>query len=63
MQMFGENIGDEIGKEVKSLIDTAYIEAQNLLIEHRNKLDEIATALLEKEKINEEDFKKFFDEI
>jgi len=60
MQMFGENIGDKIGQEVKKLIDTAYNDAQILLKEHRDKLDAIAEALLQKEKINENDFKKFF---
>ena len=61
MQMFGENIGDKIGEEVKTLIDTAYRDAISLLQQHRDKLDMIAQALLEKEKINEEDFKKFFE--
>ncbi len=62
IQMFGENIGDKIGLEVKKIIDTAYNDAQTLLREHRDKLDLIANALLQKEKINEVDFKKFFEE-
>ena len=62
MQMFGENIGDKIGAEVKSLINTAYNDAIRLLQEHRDKLDLIAQTLLAKEKINEEDFKRFFEE-
>lgn len=62
MQMFGENIGDKIGEEVKKLIDIAYSDALSLLQQHRDKLDMIAQALLEKEKINEEDFKRFFEE-
>ncbi len=62
MQMFGENIGDKIGQEVKMLIDTAYNDAQTLLKQHRDKLDKIAETLLQKEKINEEDFKRFFNE-
>ncbi len=61
IQMFGENIGDKIGQEVKRLIDTAYNDAQTLLKEHRDKLDLIANALLEKEKVSEEEFKKFFE--
>ena len=62
MQLFGENIGDKIGAEVKALINTAYNDAITLLNEHRNKLDLIAQALLEKEKVNEEEFRKFFEE-
>lgn len=62
MQLFGENIGDKIGAEVKALINTAYNDAITLLNEHRNKLDLIAQALLEKEKVDEEEFQKFFEE-
>ena len=51
--IFGENIGDKIGQEVKNLIDIAYNDAQKLLIEHRDKLDIIAQTLLKQEKINE----------
>ena len=61
MQMFGENIGDKIGQEVKTLIDTAYNDAQTLLKEHRDKLDAIANVLLEKEKINEQEFNRIFE--
>ena len=62
MQMFGENIGDKIVEAVKKLIDIAYSDALSLLQQHRDKLDMIAQALLEKEKINEEDFQRFFEE-
>ena len=62
MQMFGENIGDKIGEEVKTLIDTAYNDAITLLKEHRDKLDKIAETLLQKEKINEQEFNKIFEE-
>ena len=61
MLVFGENIGDKIGTEVKALIDKAYTDAQNLLIEHRDKLDMIAQTLLQREKINEQEFRMIFD--
>ncbi len=62
MQMFGENIGDKIGEEVKTLIDTAYNDAITLLKEHRDKLDKIAETLLQKEKINEQEFNQIFEQ-
>lgn len=62
IQMFGKNIEDSVGQEVKKLIDTAYSDAQTILREHMDLLHQIAGALLEKEKITEEEFKKFFGE-
>ena len=61
IQMFGENIEDSVGQEVKKLIDTAYNDAQTILKQNMDKLHEIAGVLLEKEKITEQEFKKFFD--
>ena len=62
IQLFGENIGDKIGGEVKNIIDTAYSDAQKLLIEHRDKLELIAQTLLKQEKINQTQFETFFIE-
>ena len=62
IQMFGENIGDKIGLEVKQLIDEAYENAQKLLIAHRDKLDLIAQTLLRQEKVNEKEFARFFED-
>ena len=61
LEMFGDNIGDKIGKEVKVLIDNAYNAAQAILKEHYDKLEAIAEELLVKEKINSEEFEKFFN--
>ena len=62
INLFGDAIGDKIGEEVKKLIDEAYVSAQNLLNEHRDKLERIANALLEKEKVNESEFNEIFGE-
>ena len=62
MRLFGEEMEDAIGKEVKQLIDTAYNDAQTILKQNIDKLDKIAQALLKKEKINENEFKSFFEE-
>ena len=57
-------LGDDLYNNTVNaiLINTAYNDAITLLNEHRNKLDLIAQALLEKEKVNEEEFQKFFEE-
>ena len=61
LELFGENMKDVIGDEVKKIIDTAYRDAQTILRQNMDKLDQIASVLLEKEKINEEEFKRFFE--
>ena len=61
--MFGKEMGDKIGEEVKKLIDTAYNDAQTILRQHMDKLDSVAEELLANEKINEETFKRFFEEM
>jgi cell division protease FtsH len=63
LEMFGENMGDKIGKEVKELIDTAYNDAQTILREHYDKLEIIAQTLLKKEKIYSEEFNSFFEDL
>lgn len=60
MQLLGNNLEDEIGKEVKNILEDAYEKAQRLLVMHRDKLDAVAGVLLEKEVINEEEFEKIF---
>ena len=60
-QMFGDDMQDAIGKEVKKLIDTAYQNAQEILKQNIELLHAIATELIAKEKINEEEFNKFFN--
>lgn len=57
---FSDEIASEIDKEVKRLIDEAYKKAEELLKENRSKLDAVAQALLDKEKIDGEEFEKLF---
>ena len=59
-QMFGDDMQDAIGKEVKKLIDTAYRDAQEILKQNVETLHAIAKELMAKEKINEQEFNKFF---
>ena len=60
LQIFGENVIDEVGNQIKILIDNAYITAQKILAEHMDILDAVAQTLLEKEKITAEEFEEFF---
>ena len=61
IQLLGNNLEDEIGKEVKNILEDAYEKAQRLLIAHRDRLDAVAAKLLEKEVINEEEFEQVFE--
>ncbi len=60
LQVFGNNIEDIIGVEVKELIDTAYKRAQDLIMEHMDKLHAVAGKLLEKETITASEFEEIF---
>ena len=61
LELLGNDLEDEIGKEVRRIIDEAYVKAQELLLMHRDKLDAVANVLLEKEKINQEEFDRIFE--
>ena len=56
LQIFGEKVIDEVGNEIKLLIDNAYTTAQKILMENMDILDKVAQTLLEKEKITSEEF-------
>ena len=60
MQLFGEKLEDNIGNEIKMLIDEAYTKAQSILMEHKDKLDELAALLIKKEVVSEEELNKIF---
>lgn len=62
LQLLGDNMENEIGKEVRIILDNAYEKAKNILVLHRDKLDQVASVLLENEKINEEQFNEIFKE-
>lgn len=59
--IFGESIQDVIGVEVKTLIDTAYSDAQEILKANMDKLNTVANLLLQKETITAEEFDKIFE--
>ena len=55
-----EEISDEIDKEVKRIIDDCYTKAKDIIMQHENVLHSCAKLLLEKEKINREEFEALF---
>ena len=61
LQMLGEKFTDAIGAEIKILIDEAYTKAQNILINHMDKLNDVAECLMKQEIISEEEFNRFFE--
>ena len=61
-RILGKNIDDVIGAEVKRMIDIAYKRAQEIILAHMDKLQQVAERLLEKEIISAEEFDSFFIE-
>ena len=60
LELFGETVVNEVGNQMRILIENAYNTAIKILSEHRDILDKVANCLLEKEKITEEEFDSFF---
>lgn len=57
---YSEEVAASIDKEVKNIIETCYNKAKTLLSENINKLHKVAQALLEREKLDGEEFLEVF---
>ena len=57
---FSENVANKIDEEVKSIIDDCYKEAKRILNENMSVLEACAALLIEKERINREEFEALF---
>ncbi|MDF2548322.1 MAG: cell division protein FtsH [Anaerosolibacter sp.] len=57
---YSEEVASEIDKEVRSIIDEAYVTCNRILTEHMDKLHMVANKLLEVETINADEFEKLF---
>lgn len=57
---FSEELGAKIDKEIKQFIDEAYVRANTLLKDNVDKLHAVAKALIEKEKLDAEEFENIF---
>ena len=56
---FSEKVNEMIDSEVRELIAEAYKRAEGILTEHRSQLDDLASLLIEREKLNAEEFDCF----
>ena len=59
---YSEETAAIIDEEVKKIIDKGYNQAKQILTEHADKLHAVAKILLEKEKIESEEFEAIFSE-
>jgi len=58
---YSEDIANKIDREVRTLVDSCYEKARDLLVTHREKLEEIASILLEREVIEGFDLDRILD--
>ena len=61
IELLGEKVEEAVGNEIKLLIDNAYYQAKKIILEHMDKLELVANALMEKEIISAEEFESFFE--
>lgn len=57
---YSESVAEKIDQEVRSIVNDAYQNAKKILIEYRDKLDAVATKLLEVETLSKEEFEAIF---
>ena len=57
---YSEETASVIDEEIKKIVDTAYARAKMILTEHIDKLHAVAGILLEKEKIEADEFEQIF---
>lgn len=57
---YSEEIAAVIDKEIGKIIDAAYNRAETILRNNLNKLHDVATALLDKEKLDQREFEEIF---
>ena len=58
---YSDDTASKLDAEIKRIIDVAYQETRGLLDDHREQLDELAQALLEKETIEREEILRILD--
>ena len=57
---YSESVASSIDEEIKRIIDECYAKCEKLLNDNRDKLDNIANALIEHEKLDAKEFEEVF---
>ncbi|UCD99948.1 MAG: ATP-dependent zinc metalloprotease FtsH [Chloroflexota bacterium] len=57
---YSEDVAQQIDKEVRKLVSEAYEHSKAIVIQYRDKLDDVAQRLLEVETISREEFEEIF---
>ncbi|NLO93406.1 MAG: ATP-dependent metallopeptidase FtsH/Yme1/Tma family protein [Clostridiaceae bacterium] len=57
---YSEEVSAKIDAEVKEIIESCYNKAKEILTEHKDKLEDVTRALLEKERIEADEFEDIF---
>jgi cell division protease FtsH len=58
---YSEEIAYEIDKEIRRIIDECYEQARQLIVKHRDALERIARALVERESLEAEELARLFE--
>lgn len=58
---YSESVASTIDSEIKRIIDECYVKCEKLLTDNRSKLDDIANALIAKEKLDAQEFEDVFN--
>ena len=59
---YSETVATRIDGEIKRIVDECYAKARQMIREHEDELHRCAELLLEKEKINRDEFEALFEE-
>jgi cell division protease FtsH len=61
MRDYSEAAAEEIDNEVRRILQTAYHRAKNILMENRDKLDRLASILIEHETLDRQQFEEVME--
>ena len=60
---YSDELAEQVDKEVRNLIESAHDEAYQMVLENRATLDKLATALLEKETLDQHELAEIFKDL